>query len=149
MPEPPLSSAPDQASGNVSELVFAGNAFTALEGGPLSRVLKAVGVRIGAFTSNTIEPDASMCVPVIPSIRGSAKNVKKPSPRCEASSGGRKPANGSAGSRPVCGSSERKTHETAPVWTLKRASKLTFKGVPSKLTGSTKDLHTPRRAELD
>lgn len=90
-------------------------------------------VRIGAFVSKTIDACWSIAVPFGQSTRGKTVKLASPSPRPVASFGGRKPANGSSGSRPVRGSKLRRVHVTCPVARSNATFTLTTKGLPSRL----------------
>ena len=65
IPEPPRSSAPDQLTGKLAEVVVGeANGLTLLVGSPASMVLKMAGVSSGALVSKTTWPWASSRVPV-------------------------------------------------------------------------------------
>src|SRR5438132_369978 len=87
-----------------------GSARIWLRGGVLSSVLNQVGVGIAAFASKTTDAVFSMRVFVGRLRFGiTVKSIVPLAP------GGRKPAAGSAGGRPVVGSSDWNVHLATPV----------------------------------
>lgn len=111
MPEPPVSSLPDQRTVKAAVLT-AGRAATVLAGGPASMVFVAVLVANGALVSNTMDAWAVSNVPVASDVLERTEYVTLPSPRPVASLTGRNPSKTPSGNWPVAGSIDRNTQVT-------------------------------------